>query len=119
MLPQLEHFLDEWSTGSQIKENVTESDDKDVYEKHLKRLKNWESVDPVVTKNLRNKLFKRLVYVPFHTCISDVHFFLRKRANAGAVMFVSVLVLVGWVLPQWSRLKLNLLAIAEKRIVIR
>jgi predicted RND superfamily exporter protein len=55
--------LDEWSSGIQIKKNFTESDDKAVYNKHLKRLNDWESVDPVVTKNLHTKLVKRLMYV--------------------------------------------------------
>ena len=56
---QVDFCLDEWSTGIRVKAQLWE---KDVTERHkifIKDLKNWDSINPVVVKGIRKKLYLR------------------------------------------------------------
>ncbi|KAI0344487.1 hypothetical protein BDW22DRAFT_1343740 [Trametopsis cervina] len=61
--------LDRWATGRVIqgigKKEFTEKEYKSIYEAHLTHLKDWEEANPPVMRNIRKKMYRKLLIQSF------------------------------------------------------
>jgi len=60
---EVEFCLDEWKTGTFVRQNLHEPSLKEKFSAHLKDVIKWDSIAPAVTKNIRQKIFDDLRYV--------------------------------------------------------
>ena len=62
-LAKIEFCLNEWKTGTFIRQKLHEPTLKDKFSGHLKDMIKWDSLTPEVTRNIRQKIFDDLRYV--------------------------------------------------------
>ena len=61
-LAKIEFCLNEWKTGVLVRQNLHEPILKEKYSGHLRDVLKWDGLEPVVTKNIRQKIFDDLRY---------------------------------------------------------
>ena len=60
---KVEFCINEWKTGTFVRQNLHEPTLKEKFTMHLKDLIKWDGIAPEVTKNIRQKIFDDLRFV--------------------------------------------------------